>query len=85
MNEPHQIVQTASLTEKSTLMSEKLNKYVFRVSPKANKVQIKNAIERLFQKTVVHVNTCNYTGKERRVRGQSVGPWDAVRDGKKRS
>jgi len=29
MNEPHQIVQTASLTEKSTLMSEKLNKYVF--------------------------------------------------------
>jgi len=69
MNEPHQIVQTASLTEKSTLMSEKQNKYVFRVSPKANKVQIKNAIERLFQKTVVDVNTCNYTGKERRVRG----------------
>jgi len=69
MNEPHQIVQTASLTEKSTLMSEKQNKYVFRVSPKANKVQIKDAIERLFQKTVVDVNTCNYAGKERRVRG----------------
>ena len=51
-------------------MSEKQNKFhVFRVSPKANKVQIKNAIERLFQKTVVDVNTCNYTGKERRVRG----------------
>jgi large subunit ribosomal protein L23 len=69
MNEPHQIVQTASLTEKSTLMSEKQNKYVFRVSPKANKLQIKDAIQRLFQKTVVDVNTCNYTGKERRVRG----------------
>jgi len=69
MNEPHDIIQAASLTEKSTLMSEKQNKYVFRVSPRANKIQIKNAIERLFQKKVVDVNTCNYAGKEKRVRG----------------
>jgi large subunit ribosomal protein L23 len=69
MNEPHEIIQTASLTEKSTLMSEKLNKYVFRVSPRASKIQIKNAIERLFQKKVVDVNTCNYPGKKKRVRG----------------
>src|ERR1043166_2580596 len=69
MNEPYDIIHTASLTEKSTLMSEKQNKYVFRVSPKANKIQIKNAVERLFQKSVVDVNTCNYAGKERRVRG----------------
>ena len=69
MNEPHEIIQTASLTEKSTLMGEKQNKYVFRVSPRANKIQIKNAIERLFQKKVVDVNTCNYAGKEKRVRG----------------
>src|SRR5215468_448036 len=69
MNEPHDIIKTASLTEKSTLMSEKQNKYIFRVSPKANKIQIKNAIERLFQKTVVGVNTCNYVGKEKRLRG----------------
>jgi len=69
MNEPHDIIKTASLTEKSTLLSEKQNKYVFRVSPKANKIQIKDAIEQLFQKTVVDVNTCNYAGKEKRVRG----------------
>jgi large subunit ribosomal protein L23 len=69
MNEPYDIIQTASLTEKSTLLSEKQNKYVFRVSPRANKIQIKNAIERLFQKKVVHVNTCNYAGKYGRVRG----------------
>src|SRR5215469_2634383 len=69
MSEPHDIIKTASLTEKSTLMSEKQNKYVFRVSPKANKIQIKNAIEQLFQKTVVDVNTCNYIGKEKRLRG----------------
>ena len=69
MNEPYDIIQTASLTEKATLMSEKQNKYVFRVSPRANKIQIKNAVERLFQKKVVDVNTCNYRGKTARVRG----------------
>jgi len=69
MNEPYDIIQTASLTEKSTLLSEKQNKYVFRVSPRANKIQIKTAIERLFRKKVVDVNTCNYVGKEKRVRG----------------
>jgi large subunit ribosomal protein L23 len=69
MNEPYDIVETASLTEKSTLLSEKQNKYVFRVRPYANKVQIKQAIERLFQKKVVDVNTCNYSGKQKRVRG----------------
>ena len=69
MNEPHEIIETASLTEKSTLMSEKLNKYVFRVSPRANKTQIKDAVQRLFQKKVIAVNTCNYAGKQKRVRG----------------
>jgi len=65
----HEIIQTASLTEKSTLMSEKQNKYVFRVNPKANKIQIKQAVQRLFHKQVVAINTCNYAGKEKRVRG----------------
>ena len=69
MNEPYDIVETASLTEKSTLMSEKQNKYVFRVNPRANKIQIKDAVQRLFQKKVVNVNTCNYAGKQKRVRG----------------
>lgn len=69
MNEPLDIIETASLTEKATLLSEKQNKYVFRVRPHANKIQIKQAVERLFQKKVVDVNTCNYAGKEKRVRG----------------
>ena len=41
MNEPYDIIQTVRLTEKATLLSEKQNKYVFRVSPRANKIQIK--------------------------------------------
>ena len=72
MNE-HEIIETASLTEKSTLLSEKQNKYVFRVSPRANKIQIKHAIERLFQKKVVAVNTSNYAGKKKRERTQNYG------------
>jgi len=78
MNEPFDIIQTASLTEKSSLLGEKLNKYVFRVSPRANKIQIKQAIERLFQKKVVDVNTCNYAGKRKRERRADFGrkaPW----------
>ena len=73
MNEPFDIIQTASLTEKSSLLGEKLNKYVIRVSPRANKIQIKQAVERLFQKKVVDVNTCNYAGKRKRERRADFG------------
>ena len=69
MNEPYDLIKNASLTEKATLLSEKQNKYVFRVSPRANKTEIKDAVQRLFQKKVLHVNTCNYAGKAKRVRG----------------
>ena len=47
MNEPYDLIQTVQLTEKASLLSEKLNKYVFRVNPRANKIQIKQAIEPL--------------------------------------
>lgn len=73
MNEPHDIIQRASLTEKATLLSEKLNKYVFRVSTRANKIQIKRAVEQLFQKKVVAVNTANYHGKKKRERTANYG------------
>ena len=45
-------IETVLLTEKATLLSEKLNKYVFRVRPSANKLQIKRAIEVIFKKKV---------------------------------
>jgi large subunit ribosomal protein L23 len=73
MNELYDIIKTASLTEKSSVLSEKLNKYVFRVSPRANKIQIKNAVERMFQKKVLDVNTCNYAGKKKRERRADYG------------
>ena len=73
MNEPYDLIQTVQLTEKATLLSDKLNKYVFRVSPRANKIQIKQAIERLFNKKVVSVNTSNYAGKKKRERRADFG------------
>ncbi len=73
MNEPYDLIQTVQLTEKASLLSEKHNKYVFRVSPRANKVQIKAAVELLFKKKVVAVNTCNYAGKKKRERTASFG------------
>ena len=73
MNEPYDIIETVCLTEKATLLSEKENKYVFRVRPHANKTQIKKAVEALFKKTVLAVNTCNYAGKKKRERTAAFG------------
>lgn len=60
------------VTEKSMeLMAEK--KYTFFVHPEANKVQIKDAVEKMFPGTKVDkVNTMNYDGKEKR-RGATKG------------
>ncbi|MFZ4598660.1 MAG: 50S ribosomal protein L23 [Terrimicrobiaceae bacterium] len=73
MNEVHDQIQTVILTEKATLLSEKFNKYVFRVNPTANKLQIKRAIEVIFKKKVVDVNTANYAGKKKRERRADFG------------
>lgn len=73
MNEPFDHIQTVLLTEKATLLSDQLNQYVFRVSPRANKLEIKRAIEVLFKKTVVSVNTSNFAGKKKRERTASFG------------
>ncbi len=73
MKEAYDIVKTVHLTEKATLLSEKHNRYVFKVDPKANKIDIKRAIEQLFQKKVLDVNTANYAGKKKRVRRADYG------------
>ena len=73
MNDYHDIIETVRLTEKATLLGEQHNQYVFRVARKANKIQIKQAIEKLFNKKVVAVNTCNYAGKKKRERSANFG------------
>lgn len=68
----HIIIKSPVLTEKSTGMSEKENKYSFRVGGNATKIEIGKAIEELFKVKVVHVNTSFVRGKKKRVR-QRVG------------
>ncbi len=53
-------------TEKQTAITDKFeNRYGFIVAPKANKVEIKNAIEALYNVHVESVNTMKYDGKMR--------------------
>ena len=65
MKDPRDIIRRPVITEKSTdLMSEK--KYVFEVDPKANKTEIKQAVEQIFGVKVEKVNTMNVRGKVKR-------------------
>jgi large subunit ribosomal protein L23 len=73
MKEPQDIIQTICLTEKANILADTQNRYVFRVRPHATKQEIRRAIETLFKKKVVKVNTCNYPGKARRQRTAAAG------------
>jgi len=73
MNEPTDLIHNIRLTEKASLLGEKSNQYVFRVDPRANKLQIKQAIEEILGKKVVRVNTCQYAGKKKRERRADFG------------
>lgn len=57
------ILKKPIITEKMTLQGEKLNRYGFIVDKNANKIQIKNAVEEMYDVTVDAVNTMVYGGK----------------------
>ena len=57
------------LSEKATALREQ-NKYVFKVAPAATKLQIKDAVTKLFNVKVVNCTVMNVGGKEKRVRGK---------------
>jgi len=68
----HDIVLNPVITEKTLRQAERHNAYTFRVRPSANKVQVRDAIERIFNVKVTGVRIQNYVGKFRRM-GRSVG------------
>ena len=67
-----EIIRKPIITEKSMLMAEELNKYTFSVDKRANKVQIKKAVEELFNVKVTKVHKITTTPKKKRV-GQHQG------------
>jgi large subunit ribosomal protein L23 len=73
MKDPHTIILGLQLTEKSTRLTEENNAYLFRVARSANKVDVKYAVESLFNVKVSQVNTMNYAGKKRRERSAKYG------------
>ncbi|WP_088106048.1 50S ribosomal protein L23 [Halalkalibacter urbisdiaboli] len=65
MSNARDIIKRPVITERSTdLMAEK--KYTFEVDVRANKTQIKDAVEEIFEVKVDKVNTMNYKGKAKR-------------------
>ncbi|MDF1700876.1 MAG: 50S ribosomal protein L23 [Planctomycetota bacterium] len=69
---PQEVVIRPLITEKTLRIAERENSYTFQVLRTANKVQVRDAIERLFDVSVVGVRTQNMIGKFRRV-GRSSG------------
>ena len=69
--EIYQIIKRPLVTEKTTLAKE-ANKYHFEVDRRANKIEIGQAVEKLFKVKVLNVRTMNMAGKKKRV-GRILG------------
>ncbi len=68
-----EIITTVRLTEKGTRQGENFNQYTVVADPRANKTQIRQAVQELFKVKVVRVNTLNVHGKLRRQRTKQAG------------
>ena len=67
------VIKKPCLTEKSNLLQEVENTVTFKVDPRANKIEIKKAVEELFDVKVQNVRTTPVKGKKRRVGIKSMG------------
>ena len=68
-----EIIKTVRVTEKGTLQGEKLNQYTVVADRRANKLQIRQAVQELFKVKALRVNTLNVRGKVRRQRTSQAG------------
>jgi large subunit ribosomal protein L23 len=67
MRSPHDVILKPLVTEKAVNLAQEQNKYTFYVDRKANKIEIKNAIEEIFNVKVTAVNTMTVRDKKKRV------------------
>ncbi len=72
MKNPHTLISQPLITEKATDAMEDGGVYVFKVAKSSNKIEIKAAIEEIFDVKVRNVNTAMQRGKRKRI-GRSVG------------
>jgi large subunit ribosomal protein L23 len=73
MRDPYQVVKTLRVTEKATDLTAKRNQYVLAVDKRANKAEIRHAVQKLFKVKVLAVNTLHVRGKARRERTLQFG------------
>ncbi len=73
MKDPYDVIKTVRVTEKGTGLVEKANQYQVVVDKHANKIEIKQAVEKVFKVKVVRVNTMHVRGKARRERTVQFG------------
>ena len=69
---PQEVLVRPLITEQSSILQAEQNKYTFEVHRDATKIDIRNAVEQMFDVSVKSVRTMNCLGKERRV-GRSTG------------
>ena len=72
MNDLRRVIKKIQVTEKGTSLLSR-NKYLLEVHPDANKIDIRQAVEKLFKVSVTGVNTMNYLGKRKRERSARFG------------
>jgi large subunit ribosomal protein L23 len=68
-----EVIKTVRLTEKGTRQGEKYNQYTVVADRRANKTEIRQAVQELFKVKVTKVNTLNVRGKSRRKRTSQAG------------
>lgn len=68
-----EIVKSARLTEKGSVQADRYNQYTVVADRRANKIQIRHAVEELFKVKVLDVQTMNVSGKLRRQRTRQAG------------
>jgi large subunit ribosomal protein L23 len=71
-NDPRSIIRKVLITEKGTILRETMRQYFFEVARDANKIEIKRAVESVFQVKVDSVQTMQLRGKTKR-QGRWVG------------
>jgi len=69
---PHQIIRKPLITEKTTTQKEAFNQVSFEVDRRANRMEIRNAVEKIFDVRVAQVRTMQVRGKVKR-RGRILG------------
>ena len=67
MKDPRQVIKRPIITEKGTKVRDNFNQYAFEVYPRVNKIEIRKAVESLFNVKVTEVRTIKVLGKMVRV------------------